>query len=43
MAGRNGPQCADYLSELNRSMDGVFAMLDKLNEYPSCRRTTSWS
>jgi hypothetical protein len=27
-----------YLSELNRSMDGVFTMLDKLNEYPELEK-----
>jgi len=27
-----------YLSELNRSMDTVFAMLDKLTEYPELRK-----
>ena len=27
-----------YLSELNRSMDGVFLMLDKLNEYPELEK-----
>jgi hypothetical protein len=27
-----------YLGELNRSMDGVFTMLDKLNEYPELQR-----
>jgi hypothetical protein len=27
-----------YLSELNRSMDGVFTMLDKLNEYPELQK-----
>jgi hypothetical protein len=27
-----------YLSELNRSMDTVFTMLDKLNEYPELQK-----
>jgi hypothetical protein len=27
-----------YLSELNRSMDAVFTMLDKLNEYPELQK-----
>jgi hypothetical protein len=27
-----------YLSELNRGMDGVFSMLDKLNEYPELQK-----
>lgn len=29
-----------YLSELNRSMDTVFAMLDKLNEYPELEKAS---
>jgi hypothetical protein len=27
-----------YLGELNQSMDGVFTMLDKLNEYPELQK-----
>jgi hypothetical protein len=27
-----------YLNDLNRSMDGVFAMLDKLTEYPELHK-----
>jgi hypothetical protein len=27
-----------YLNDLNRSMDGIFAMLDKLTDYPEVQK-----